>query len=433
MSIDWNALKEIIPSLGISLGGLLLMTKSLYNTIDHSDVQPMHYLFILNSMLCFKNNIELNYADIMSSAVRRLSLAKKNISFLYLLEYMFDCGVKMFLISVCMSILIGVASNYVNIFCLVTMEEIHKNFVVIVSSVMVAFLAGICGSISTLISVIGCISLSLYFDYNPDNIVLPIIASSADYITTLSLSYFSKNIYYVVSVMYTGLFPVPKVAMSDMSKRVFGTNVVLSLGLFGILVFVYWRMDRRKTPRLFGVGSLLMAFAITATAGLTINLVADWNQWMALLIPFFNGLSGSIALIYSSQITSFVGNTTAESNDEVVVLDSMDVAEGLQEHPRSLQTLLTLLATALTFSFVAFGCIRLCFPRVPLTVVGLTCGFLPVNVFLLYHLTNLLVWFLGLFKIGASCHIVPLLNAASDLLGALVLGIVTYVLTYINK
>ncbi|KAI5170719.1 solute carrier family 41 [Nematocida sp. LUAm3] len=418
MYVDRGAMKEISISLTISLIGLLLMSSILYKHVDSKYIHSMHYLFILNSMLCFKNNIELNYADSMSSAMRRIGLSGKKVSSYAMLEYVFDCGTKMFVISGGVSFLIGVFSNYQNILQIIMIREVEKNFIILVSTVLISFFSGVCGSISTFVCVVGCIWMSISLGYNPDNIILPVIASSADYIITLSLTYFTHCTYSLGGIWlpkYFERFP----EYSAVSLGIFITNIFLILMITTILSIFYLYKCQRKTPKLFNVWSFSLAFGITIFAGILVNWAAEKEKWIGLLVPLFNGLSGGIALIYTGKVTTFISRDTVVDSNEVDVGPIHEV----EESPDSYATLYTLLLSSLFLSIISCIAIRFFFSSIPAVYIWLFGGLLIIEVVSLYNLVNFFIHLLGILHIPLSCHLVPLLNASSELLGTCMISI----------
>ncbi|KAI5181376.1 solute carrier family 41 [Nematocida sp. AWRm80] len=429
MMIDTRAIRESSVPLLISLGGLLLMSSTLYKSIDNEFISPMHYIFILNSILCFKNNIELNYADIMSSTVRKVAISKKSISSVLLLEYVFDCGLRMFGLSFATSLVIGICACYTNVIDGIMTYNLKENFVFGVATILSSVFSGICGSISTFISVVLCIAMSVVFDFNPDNIVLPVIASFADYISTISLLYFSKNMYLMVFEVFPDIPRKGSLVISDMIKSIFITNCLLIVFLGAVLVLLYFHSCERQTPKLFGLWSLLNAFAITFLAGSFIEIISKKNKWLGSIIPLFNGLSGSVALIYTSQITTYnnIKESTERERATEIDLDGND--DSILDNPNSLRTLNTLLIIASVLAIISSVCIKAVFQDILLKHIIVTGVMLVVEVFLLFNLINLFVFALKRYNMNISCDIVPLLNASSDLLGAVVLGSITIALS----
>ncbi|OAG31837.1 solute carrier family 41 [Nematocida displodere] len=409
MESEKSTVREILPSLLISLCGLLFMSVALSESIDSTFTSTIQYMFILTSMLSFKNNIELNYADIMSSTTRRLALTHKNLSYSAILEYVFDCGAKMFTISSVISIIIGMFSGYKSICQLFMLHEVKKNILTFSAGVAASFLAGVCGSIATFFCVISCILLSIVFDYNPDNIMLPIIAASADYVSTVSLSYFSEHSYLLIYESFPELFKRPPYIGTPLTRSVFLTNCLLVLVVVLSLAFLCVYNRQKSIPPLFNVWSLCIAFFITMVAGYVVDRVSQWNKWMGMMIPLFNGICGSVALVYTSKITTYSACKSAGDDEEI-------------ENPRSTETLCTLLTTTLILSLVASISMWLLFTEASAVSVGLFAALIIGEVFLLYNLVNAFVAGLGFYNIPISCHVVPLLNASSDLLGSLVLG-----------
>lgn len=428
MHFERSILQEVLPSLFISLVGLLLMSKAVYNNIENRAMHSFHYLFILNSMLCFKNNIELNYADIMSSTVRRLSLRHKHLSVLHILEYVFDCGAKMFVISTAASLIIGVCSGYANVFELLRMRDVAKNALTLLGCTLSSLFSGVCGSIATFACVAACITLSVAFDYNPDNIILPIIAALADYISTISLLYFTDNFYDLFSRMYPALLDPSEKLVGRTMRKIFTTNCALIAVVTVFLAVMHLTVSSRKTPSLFNVWSLAGAFLVTMVSGYLINVISEKNTALGSMVPLFNGLAGSVALIYTGQITSYA-NGSSTLDPIAMSLDSGEEdAQKELEDPRSWKTLLTLLVIAALLSTASGLAIVWLFADVPYTYIVVLCCLLLLEVALLYNLVNLFVAVLGLFHMGVSCHVVPLLNASSDLLGAIVIGAASIVL-----
>ncbi|KAI5191428.1 solute carrier family 41 [Nematocida minor] len=434
MNVDMKAMKELIPTLLISLCGLFLMSTTLYDHIDRDYAQPMHYLFILNSMLCFKNNIELNYADMMSSSVKKARAHRGSISSVDLIEYVFDSGLKMFFISLSFGILIGVCSNYKNVLEMLLFNDLYKNFILIVSTILSSFFAGACSCISTFICVIICIFMSISFRFDSDNIVLPIIASMSDYICTMALNYFSENIFMEAFQRYPFLIDnYPSgVLRPDVYRQIFATNCALMVITVSILGVLYYHSRNKCNLRLFSAWSLSVSFAITMLAGHIINLVSQDNMWLGCIIPLFNGISGSIILIYVGKLTTFINSKGYESDgSEVISISSYEDSHNEEsvKNPKNTTTLCTITITSFCLSVVSCLLLKFFFVDMPSFYIFIFGVLLNLEVFLLYHMVNAIVSVLQYFKMDISYHIVPLLNALSDLLGICLLGGAVFLIT----
>lgn len=428
MCIDWKATKETLISLFISMCGLLFMFSLLYKVIDQPDIQPMHYLFILNSMLSFKNNIELNYADIMSSTVQKIISAHKKILPVTIFDYVFDCGSKMFCISALASILIGVFSNYSNIYHLLCMQETKKHFITIGTTISISFFTGICSCIITFIAVIACITTCIYFRCNPDNIILPIIASFSDYTTTISLSYFSSHIYVFVAEMYPTLFNAPLQYPSSFSNRLFIINCTFILAISFALFGAHIKTRSRIMPRLFRIWSLVVSFGIIVVTGSFINYISTCSKELSILISLFNGLSGSIALVYIGKITTYTHNPIKERRKNIISLESQELHE---ENPRSIQTLFSLLFVSVFLSLLSSFSVIFFFPSISSVYLYIIGVLIIIETFILYNFVNLFVSTLSYLGIALECHAVPILNASSDLIGTIVLTGTIYLIMHL--
>lgn len=440
MRIDIKALRELIPTLLISLFGLFLMTMTLYERMDREYVHPMHYFFILNSMLCFKNNIELNYADTMSSTVKKTKMHHWSSSSTVLIDYVFDSGLKMFFVSLLFGVLIGLCSNYRNIFELVRLDNSYGNLLIILSTLASSFFTTVCSCISTFICVVVCIFISISFDFDSDNIVLPIIASISDYICTVSLNYFSENIYRLALSLYpdagrvlsgSSLFSsVPVVEYSSMCEQIFLTNCALAVIIVLVLAVLYHQSKNTDGLRLFSSWSLLSSFGITMVAGHFINVLSRDNVWVGCIIPFFNGVAGSIALIYIGKVTSFLNSSKLSEEEGSFSMDSLeDKGECMESNPNNLTTLFTLLTASACLSIFSCVLLKIFFAKMPFLYIFLFGVLLNIEVFILYYLINIIVAVMEWFDIDPDCHIVPLLNSLGDLLGIFVLGGTIYFLS----
>lgn len=436
MRVDIKALKELIPTLVISLLGLFLMSTTLYERMDRAYAQPMHYIFILNSMLCFKNNIELNYADTMSSTVKRARMHRwMPTSPLFLIDYVFDSGLKMFFISLLFGVLIGICSNYRNIFDLCFLVEPYKNLLLIGSTVISSFFTTVCSCISTFICVIVCIFMSISFKFDSDNIMLPIIASISDYICTISLNYFSENIYNLVSTVYpdlgayksASLLPAyPEIGYSSLCQQIFLTNCALAVIIVLILGVLYLQTRDTSKLRLFSAWSLFGSFAITMVAGHLINIFSRRNIWVGCIIPFFNGVSGSIILIYIGKVTSFLNSSEPDSDTESISINSYEDEDMAScpsgKNPNNWTTLSTLLIASSCLSIFSCFLLKFFFFNMPSVYIFLFGALLNIEVAFLYFLINIIVAGMQWLGMDPACHIVPLLNALGDLIGISVFG-----------
>ncbi|EIJ88521.1 solute carrier family 41 [Nematocida parisii] len=423
MVIDIKEMRELMPSLSISLCGLFLMTMTLHAHLGEEYIKPMHYLFILNSMLCFKNNIELNYADLMSSTVKRSRLNRTPMSTISLIEYVFDSGLNMFFVSIGFSILIGICSNYKNILEILLINDIQKNLLFIISTSATAFFAGACSCICTFMCVVFCIFISICFNFDSDNILLPIIASLSDYVCTISLIYFSESIYVQISKAYPAIIGNTSIFLPKFYYQVFITNSVL-IGLIVMLLRVlYTQVEHMPKLKLFGSWSLGLAFIITMVAGHLINTLSLFNPWMGCVIPLFNGIAGSVILIYVGKVTTYISAQEGEDSADVISISSGDNVKSDKyiENPNNVRTLYTLIFTATCLALFACCLLRIFFTGIPTMYVLLFGVLLNVEIILLYYITNIVVFILQTLNMDVSYNIVPILNAVSDLLGICVL------------
>ncbi|KAH9385562.1 solute carrier family 41 [Nematocida major] len=423
MTIRIQAVRELMPSLLISLCGLFLMSTTLQKHLTGEYIRPMHYMFILNSMLCFKNNIELNYADMMSSTIKKARMHRNRVSTISLIEYIFDSGLQMFFVSMLFSLLIGVFANYKNIFELFLWDSAKKNTVLILSSVTAAFFSAACSCISTLVCVVFCIFISISFKFDTDNIILPIIASMADYVCTISLIYFSENIFIEASKKYPSVLSESFTPSSKFYHRIFITNCILVFFIVAILGMLYSHVRKNCTLRLFSPWSLFGSFSVTVLAGYLINTVTGDNPWLGCIIPLFNGVAGSIVLIYVGKVTTFATTKDALGSEtgEIQIFDE-EKFEDAPENPNSVGSICTLLVTSSLLSAVACVFMRFFFQKMPFFYIVLFGCLLNLQVTLMYFVTNTLVLIMQHFRVDISYHIVPLINAFSDLVGICVLG-----------
>lgn len=422
--------KGMLLSLLISLLGLLMMSKAVSQAVKDPFSSVVHYMFILNSILCFKNNIELNYADIMSSTVRKIRTRTKKIPTRGMVVHLVDSGVKMFVISSVVSFLIGIFSCYANLWGLARARNVRRNLLFCAVNISASVFAGVCGSLSTMLLVVLCILGSTRFDCNPDNVILPIIASSADYVSTVSLVYFSKHACLFVRYAFPDLFQGSD-SGPDPSGDIFMNNTLLLLLLAGLLFGVFAKNGKKNnnTPRLFETWSLLVAFSVAMAAGVIVDAVSATDKSLAALVPLFNGLSGSVSLIYISQLTSYLNYKSQQdtgpdalhgnSTDTEVSGASIQEAPGTIENPRSTRSLISLLLTTSLLSLISCSLTVYFFRAVPVSYVFLLGILLVVEVKVMYYLINISVDAFEFFNMGVTCHAVPLFNAASDFVGSL--------------
>ncbi|KAI5147101.1 solute carrier family 41 [Nematocida ausubeli] len=427
MVVDMKEMRELIPSLSISLCGLFLMSMTLHLHLDGQYIKPMHYLFILNSMLCFKNNIELNYADIMSSCVKKTRRYRGSISSLSLIEYVFDSGLSMFFVSTGFSILIGIFSNYRNILEVFMQTDIQKNLLLVCGTISASFLSGACSCICTFICVVFCIFMSISFDFDSDNILLPVIASLSDYICTISLIYFSENIFISMGKMYP-LNTAEPITVPGFYSQVFITNTLLICMIVAILGIIYTQIEGTQNLKLFGAWSLALSFGITMVAGHLINVVSTKDVWMGCIIPLFNGIAGSVILIYVGKVTTYISALEIEENfDTISISSAEDTKSGsFMSNPNNIKTLYTLICTATFLAAAACCLLKLFFTAIPFMYILFFGALLNVEIILLYYTTNILVIILQYFDMDVSYNIVPILNALSDLFGICVLAGASY-------
>lgn len=406
--LDVAMVKESIISLLLSLIGLVLMGKVLETHTTDSFAKYIPHIFIVNSMVTFKNNIELNYADQMSTStkVERSTASIENRRPNYgpsFLEYMVSNGSKTFVNSMGLSLLIGIFASYRYILLMVR-GGVKDNVFNMVTIVFISVFTGVCSSIISILSVILCIYISIYLAIDPDNVILPLIASLEDYVSTISLFYFSKQLFLIGKEHFVSASLVLSSILSYFrsgDSSIFITNASLLLVVSVAVLLLYFR--RSATNKICSTSSLIATFVIAAFSGYLMQYFNDsYSLYLGILTPVFNGLTGSVILIYTSKLTTY------NKHREVTA------------SPKTTKVFITLITISLIISVVSLSIMKLLFDSLSATLFVLFTVLFLVQTVVLYVSTNVVQSVLLRFNCDLDFYLVPIINVLGDLLGTLV-------------
>jgi Divalent cation transporter len=414
MLLDTATIKEAVPSLIFSFIGMILMGKAL--EIHASDVFTKYipHIFIINSMLVFKNNIELNYADIMSTYAKKAFEYEGEHS---PLEYIVGCGSKMLFNSFVVSLLIGIFSTYKHVHHLVfvSAERLYGNVLASALIVLTTFLAGISSSLFVVFSVVACVYFSHEAGIDSDNIMLPIVSSLADYISVLTLLYFGNTMF----AFLPECFPIDKVdssfaryRMGSEEAQVFVSNCLMITVLSVLLMSLHFFTKTRVDCEFFNIYSLTGTFLIASLSGWLLQVFSEWHSVLGVLIPSFNGLAGSVILVYISRATTYYAYL-----GERILNNSPMLASPKIKNPANKKIFTTLLFITAIMALLSTGSLRFLFSGVSVLDSVYFGAMIILQYNLLFLLTQLILKLLLYLDLPLDCSIVPLMNASSDLLG----------------
>lgn len=439
MFLEFNTIREAVPSLVFSFVGLVLMGKALEAHSKDPFTKYIPHVFIINSMLTFKNNIELNYADIMSTSTKRLfSLPRAREQMAAPLQYVLESGAKMFFNSVVVSLAIGAFASYKHLGDLFFTGSLGYlgNAKCTLAILMISFLAGTCSSLLVFVFVVFCIYLSIRLDLDPDNIILPVISTVADYVSTVSMIYFANRIFLVCPepfvLSYGPGSSAAGLTMTRAEVEVFFTNCAMLVILALLIIYFHFLSRDRVACSFFKVPSLLATFVISMAAGWLVQHFAELRRELGVLIPPFNGLAGSVILIYISKLTTYYNSFSPSAppsapGEEAENLFKTPAHGGLEhmriEDPSNRRMFCTLMCTALLIAGLSILSMRLLFNHISALTSALFVALLVVQVLILFVATYLFLRAFIFLGYQLDCNMVPIMNASSDLIGTLVFSL----------
>lgn len=391
---------EAVPSLLFSLFGLIL-AGVLLDKIQHWDlfIEVSELIILVPVLLNLKGNLEMNMATRVSTAANLGELDHPSSRW----EIIFGNLQIMQVQSVIVGFIAGVFSLALGSFVHMRMNSFADFSLVLSCSVLTACVTSLLlGSLMCFIVVI-----SLKIQVNPDNITTPIAASLGDLVTLG-----------VLGVLAVGIRQIP---------NYFVFNVCILLATF-ISVPVWLRfINANRSVRdviKHGWTPLLVSMVLSSIAGLTLERYIEKYKPMALLSPILNGISGNVAAIYTSRIT-----TSLHIN-----LNSREDSFGLSK-TQDLSLWASLLTMYLPVQLVIIAVIGL----FNLGHITLTAGFV-----ILYLIMSVLVVVALMVFTKVFCHwlwkremnphhyALPYMAAFGDIIGSLGLVFALFILKELN-
>ena len=282
-----GTLLQLLPTLIISLAGLLLAGYLLDATQSWQVFKKVHELFVLVPVLLgLKGNLDMTLASRLSTAAHAGELGETLTEAWPLLRAsMALVQVQAILVSLLSSVIACVQRR-------ATMDLTHATLVVTSSVVTMSLSAFVLGAFTCALVVI-----SHWNDFDPDNIATPVVSSLGDLFTLLMLAGVS-------TVLYG--------ALND------GAFVLLPV-CFALLLCVLLPWATLETQKHSGCRSVLVhgwppivvAMGISLVAGSFLDDGIGRYAGLAALVPVLNGSGGNLGCVYAARLCTSVNTRDA--------------------------------------------------------------------------------------------------------------------------
>jgi solute carrier family 41 len=275
---DINLLLESIPSLLISLIGLLTTGKVLEDGI--TDKKLLYYPLLLqtNCILNFKGNVELLFALYLSS-MRQNSI----ITYSKYLRYVFDNANLVLIQSIIIGFTVGIIGIskcvFDGIFDMYILSNILTTSLITCVSTTILFI----------LFLYLTIELSKQINVTPDNVILPTISSISDYLSIKFL------------IIYTKYFQ--KSSLPFMYLFCFLSLCLIPLCLFFICI------SKKRMP-IQSIEVLAFTYILSTFGGYMLDHLSSKYQFLAASFPVYSGLAVAISFIYLHKIFTSINNNT---------------------------------------------------------------------------------------------------------------------------
>ncbi|RKP07829.1 hypothetical protein THASP1DRAFT_16510, partial [Thamnocephalis sphaerospora] len=269
-----------LPSLAISVVGLML-AGWLLDVVQHWEAfTRVPQLFILVPVLLgLKGNLEMNLASRMSTAANMGDLDSPTLQRQLVLGNLALLQVQALTIS-CLaglvSFLLGMATQGTSHL------TFHQSMLVITSAMICASFSSVLLGLCMCCLCIVCRRRGI----NPDNVATPIAASFGDLVTLA-----------VLATISSWLLPI----MDTVAPAIF---FALMVAVIPVYVWLVRRNDLVRDTLPNGWVPIILAMAISSLAGLVLERYIERYAGMAVLVPVLNGVSGNLASVFASRIST---------------------------------------------------------------------------------------------------------------------------------
>jgi solute carrier family 41 len=286
-SIEYALIRESLPSLMFAMAGCI-MAGWVFDIVQHWVVfDNIKEMFIaVPALLGLKGNLEMNLAARMSTAAnlgyldrRRLRAGIVNGN-LYLLQLQ---GIVIALLAGLLALTLGYITTHEKetnseIFLLMTTTALCAS---ISSITLGSFMCALC-------------LLSRRFNINPDNVATPIASSFGDLITLILFAGMSRLVFvYINSLLSLFMF--------------LGTICMIPLWIRMVL-----HNEHSRAIVKTGWTPLIASMLISSLAGLILERYIDKFAGMALFVPVLNGITGNLASIFTSRLSTALHSNQPE-------------------------------------------------------------------------------------------------------------------------
>lgn len=296
-NINFSLIAQSIPSLLISLIGLAMSGKKL-EIEQHNKLAELYPILLLsNCILSFKGNIELIYGMHLSSLTQI-----KNHRVKEFLKYAFDNGCLVLAQSTIIGFSVGILGLARNI--MVKISFVSMTIKVISICLISSFLS----SLIIICMLIPSVLFAFEVGINPDNIILPIIASIGDYFDISILIFCIKKLHYA-------------------STTICFTSIVSVLMLLPFLIYISV-MSAKRIP-LQSVYILVVTYCLSTISGYLIQFFSIKHVVLAASYPLFCGLTSASAYIYLNRKITTLQNQVPynkKRNFTSVIITSIIIA-----------------------------------------------------------------------------------------------------------
>lgn len=278
-NIDLALIAQSIPSLVLSLIGLSLSGKKLdtEQKMDYATIFPI--ILLSNCILSFKGNTELIYAMYLSS----LSQVKDRDIYKYL-RYAFDNACVVLSQSIVIGVSVGLLGVARNIAGKIRYEYLFFRMI------SMCLIASFTSSLIIIAILVPAVIMATSLGANPDNIVLPVIASIGDYVDIFILIYCIKKYQY-------STLPVCII------------SILMVFSFLPILIYVSVRSKQRIPIQSATI--LFITYILSTVSGYIIQYYSKQHLDLAASYPIFVGLTGACSYIYLNRKITSIQNLTS--------------------------------------------------------------------------------------------------------------------------
>ncbi|KAF7683273.1 Solute carrier family 41 member 2 [Astathelohania contejeani] len=371
-----SIIRQSIPTLLISLIGLTL-TGELFDSAMKMSISRLYPILLLSTcILAFKGNIELIFGMHLSSVTQAPNMTSNKYA-----VYAIDNGC----LVIAQSIIIGLTIGIVGTSKSIISDGFDTPLMIrIISSCIISCL------ISSLIIVailIPAIWITYGLGINPDNVVLPVLASFGDYFSIATLIYVTEKI-------------------STINHRTCLIPVFFVLTMLPIPVYVSL-ISPRRIP-LQSATVLIATYSLSTASGGTLQFFSQKHPILAAAAPVFCGLSGSTSYIYLNRLfTAIYNQTILDRRESYITLIFISLVT---------PTLYILISN---FLFIKYS--------VPFSILFIV--FFVIDVVVLLKMVE---YMMRLYRGATDPGVItlPLLTSASDFIGILILILIVEIIAY---